>query len=153
MHKSRHGTHKIHLIPRPNRRAMGCVLWGFGRNRPHYNGTALYIATPRWSSLIVSYFTYCIILMNIDIIAFLSYQHCTGQFPTQRPMTQNFDVFFDMRLNKRWSKQSWGRWFDTPSRPLWRHCNGFKSLWWRHMSATAWQTTINSTFCSKPWWG
>ena len=26
-------------------------------------------------------------------------------------------------LNKRWSKQSWGWWFETPSRPLWRHCN------------------------------
>ena len=26
-------------------------------------------------------------------------------------------------LNKRFSKQSWGWWFVTPSRPLWRHCN------------------------------
>ena len=24
-----------------------------------------------------------------------------GEFPTQRPVTQSFDVFFDMRLNKR----------------------------------------------------
>ena len=31
---------------------------------------------------------------------------------------------FDLRLNKRLSKQSWGWWFETPSRPLWRHCNG-----------------------------
>ena len=28
-------------------------------------------------------------------------------------------------LNKRLSKQSWGWWFKTPSRPLWRHCNAF----------------------------
>ena len=34
-----------------------------------------------------------------------------------------FDVFFDLRLNKRLSKQSWGWWFETISRPLWRHCN------------------------------
>ena len=34
-----------------------------------------------------------------------------------------FDVFFDLRLNKRLSKQSWGWWFETPWRPLWRHCN------------------------------
>ena len=27
-----------------------------------------------------------------------------------------FDVFFDPRLNKRLSKQSWGWWFETPSR-------------------------------------
>ena len=26
-------------------------------------------------------------------------------------------------LNKRLSKQSWGWLFETPSRPLWRHCN------------------------------
>ena len=25
-----------------------------------------------------------------------------GEIPTQRPMTQSFDVFFDLRLNKRW---------------------------------------------------
>ena len=31
----------------------------------------------------------------------------TGEFPTQRPVT-NFDVFFDLRQNKRLSKQSWG---------------------------------------------
>ena len=47
----------------------------------------------------------------------------TGEFPTQRPVTQSFDVFFDLRMNNRLSKQSWGWWFDTLSRPLWRHCN------------------------------
>ena len=26
-------------------------------------------------------------------------------------------------LNKRLKKQSWGWWFETPSRSLWRHCN------------------------------
>ena len=32
--------------------------------------------------------------------------------------------FFDLRLEfKRLSKQSWGWWFETPSRSLWRHCN------------------------------
>ena len=29
------------------------------------------------------------------------------EFPTQRPVTQSFDVFFDLRLNKRLSKQPW----------------------------------------------
>ena len=47
----------------------------------------------------------------------------TGGFPSQRPVTRSFDVFFDLRLNKRLGKQSWGWWFQTPSRPLWRHCN------------------------------
>ena len=30
----------------------------------------------------------------------------TGEFPTQRPVTQSFDAFFDLRLIKRLSKQS-----------------------------------------------
>ena len=47
----------------------------------------------------------------------------TGEFPSQRPVTRSFDVFFDLRLNKLLSKQLWGWWFETPSRPLWRHCN------------------------------
>ena len=47
----------------------------------------------------------------------------TGEFPAQRPVMQSFDVFFDLRQNKRLSKQSWGWWFKTLSRPLWRHRN------------------------------
>ena len=35
----------------------------------------------------------------------------TGGFPSQRPVTWNFDIFFDLCLNKRLSKQSWGWWF------------------------------------------
>ena len=48
----------------------------------------------------------------------------TGEFLAQRPVTRSFDVLFDLRLNKRVSKQSWGWWFETPWRSLWRHCNG-----------------------------
>ena len=51
-----------------------------------------------------------------------------GEFPAQRPVTRSFDVFFDLRLNKRLSKQSWGWWFEALSRPLWRHCNETKKL-------------------------
>ena len=29
-----------------------------------------------------------------------------GEFPAQRPVTRSFDVFFDLRLNNRLSKQS-----------------------------------------------
>ena len=31
-----------------------------------------------------------------------------GEFPTQRPVARSFDVFFDLRLNKRLSKQPCG---------------------------------------------
>ena len=50
----------------------------------------------------------------------------TGEFPAQRPVTRSFDVFFDLRLITRLSKQSRGWWFETPSRPLWCHCNGIE---------------------------
>ena len=55
--------------------------------------------------------------------------HCEGNppiiggFPSQRPVTPSFDVFCDMRLNKRLRKQSRRRWFETPSPSSWRHCN------------------------------
>ena len=29
----------------------------------------------------------------------------TGEFPSQRPVTRSFDIFFDLSLNKRLSKQ------------------------------------------------
>ena len=57
----------------------------------------------------------------------------TGEFPSQRPVMLNFDIFFDLRLNKRLSKKSGRRWFETPSRLLWRYCNS-------HIFA-CWQTT------------
>ena len=31
-----------------------------------------------------------------------------GVFPAQRPVTRSFDVFFDLRMNKRLNKQWWG---------------------------------------------
>ena len=46
-----------------------------------------------------------------------------GEFPTQRPVTRGFDVYFDLRLNKQLSKHLWGWWFETLSRPLWHHHN------------------------------
>ena len=48
-----------------------------------------------------------------------------GEFPAQRPVTRSFDVFFDLCLNKRLSKQWQGWWFETLSRPLWRHRNEY----------------------------
>ena len=46
-----------------------------------------------------------------------------GEFLAQRPVTRSFDVYFDPSPNKRLGKQLWGWWFETQSRPLWRHRN------------------------------
>ena len=79
-----------------------------------------------------------------------------GEFPTQRPVTRSFDVFFDVRLIKRLSKHSRGWWFETLSHPLWRHRNTYlghnKShdvLHWpyeRHCDCGDW----NPLVCSPP---
>ena len=46
-----------------------------------------------------------------------------SEVPSQRPVTRSFVIFFDLRLNKQLSKQSKRRWFGTPWRSLWSHCN------------------------------
>ena len=51
----------------------------------------------------------------------------TSGFASQMPVTQTF--IFDLRPNIRLRKQSRRRWFETPSRPLWRHCNGCFVVW------------------------
>ena len=69
--------------------------------------------------------------MHDDVIKWKNFQrYCTGnspvscEFPSQRPVTRSFDVFYDLPLNKRSSKQSRRRWFEMPSRSLWRNHNG-----------------------------
>ena len=57
-----------------------------------------------------------------------------GEFPTQRPVTRSFDVYFDLRPNK----QSLGWWFETLSPPLWRHRNGFR----QKCRTGAWTTVL-----------
>ena len=52
-----------------------------------------------------------------------------GEFPLQRPVTRSFDIFFDLRLNKRLRKQPWSWWFEMVSCPLWRHCNDIPYEW------------------------
>ena len=72
----------------------------------------------------------------------------TGEFPTQRPVTRSFDVYFDLRPNERLSKQSRGWWFETLSSPLWRHRNGYrkslllKMVWYLSNKSRFW-TLLN----------
>ena len=95
---------------------------------------------------LMSLFLFCVVLCFYSLFWFGSYapKHIYSQlkdiikwkqFPRYWPFVRGihphngqwrgaFDVFFDLRLNKRLSKQSWDWWFETPSRPLWRHNNG-----------------------------
>ena len=65
-----------------------------------------------------------------------------GEFPAQRPVTRSFDVFFDLRLNERLSKQSWGWWSETPPRSLWRQCNVMPHVYY---------ITSNNQMFTKVW--
>ena len=80
----------------------------------------------------------CNILLHDDVIKWKHFPRywplCgeftgPGEFPAQWPVTRSFDVFFDLRLNKRLSKQPWGWWFQTPSWSLWHQCNVHGSQW------------------------
>ena len=77
----------------------------------------------------------------------------TGGFPSQRPVTRSFDVFYYLRLNKRLSKQSTRRWYEAPSRSLWRHSNviGLPNLskcqiqqlhWWIHLVLVSYMVSV-----------
>ena len=73
-----------------------------------------------------------------------------GEFPSQRPVTRSFDVFFDLCPNKRLSRQSWGWWFETPSGSLWRHSNDRISARLHYREAydfwTAWNVWCSQLF-------
>ena len=72
-----------------------------------------------------------------------------GELPAQRPVTRSFHVFFDLRLNKSLSKQSWGWWlrrycahYDvivmqleksitiSPLLQMWQVCHEDNALWY-----------------------
>ena len=89
-----------------------------------------------------------------------------GGFPSQRPVTRSFDVFFDLHLNQRLSKQSRRWWFETPSRSLWRHCNGMSAIfaWYisfqsimtllspSSLALSAWQQTVRTPRMDRQVW-
>ena len=75
--------------------------------------------------------------------------------PHKRPVTWSFDVFFDLCLNKRLSKQPWGWWFETLAWSLWRHRNVVtkrlrRSCWAAVISTKIVQ--INYSCQSKKWY-
>ena len=101
---------------------------------PHYADAPE--KTARIKSIIKSMMT----SWNGNISALLAF--CAGnssvtcECPAQRPVRRRFDVFLDLRLNKRFSKQ-WRRWwFQTPSCSSWRHCNALELPTHRNESYT-----------------
>ena len=80
----------------------------------------------------------------------------SGEFPAQRPVTRSFDIFFDLRLNKWLSTQSWGWWFETLSCLLWRQCNWFPNygapLQIMSISSLNIHSVSGCRICQKKYW-
>ena len=80
----------------------------------------------------------------------------TGEFPARRPVTRWFDDLFDLCLNIRLSKQWRSWWFETPSHPLWRHCDVQTSMWLvcacRLLHSLKWKYLLkeNTLVCRRP---
>ena len=62
---------------------------------------------------------------------------------THKGQWRSFDVFFHLCPDKWLSKQSWGWWLETPSHPLWRHCNEDD----HHQLLETFQCPINVSHC------
>ena len=60
----------------------------------------------------------------------------TGEFPSQRPVTWSFDVFFHLRLIKRLSTQSRRRWFEA-------QCTAKRMHNWWHYDDATWEFLSN----------
>ena len=96
---------------------------------------------------------------NIFRVTGLLWGESTGHrwIPLTKAVTRSFDVFFNLRLNKRLSKQSRRRWFETPWHSLWRHSIGpspvstmyWCALWWLPCIFQMPLIDVNSPPCHK----
>ena len=105
---------------------------------PSFSGTGIYLSMLHLSNVKIE-FSYTCWRHRMEaffVLLDLCYGNpsVTGECPSKRPVTRCFDVFFDLHLNKRLSKQSRRRWFETPVRSLWRQCNDILNYWSHDMN-------------------
>ena len=80
-----------------------------------------------WSSFMTEF---CCALMMVVLYDWMLLWNQRAVFLTEcceqmRAALYDWMLLFDLRLNKRLNKQSWGWWLETLPCPLWRHCNGW----------------------------
>ena len=83
----------------------------------------LFVNQYQWMNLIRTWWRHQMETFSALLVICAGNSPVPGEFPTQRPVTRIFDVYFDLRLNTRLCKQSWGWWIETLLCPLWRHSN------------------------------
>ena len=87
------------------------------------NTINLYISTVVMLVLITTWKRHQMETFSALLVLWGGNSRVTGEFPSQSPVTRIFDFFFDLRLNKKLSKQSKRQWFVMRSRSFWRHCS------------------------------
>ena len=105
----------VHLLPESNTnwwRMHGTVLVSYGWRMGHV--AVMSLSRTWWRHQMETFSALLAISAGNSPVP--------GEFPAQRPVTRSFDIFFNLHLNRPLSKQSWGWWFETPPRPLRRHC-------------------------------
>ena len=94
-------------------RNLQCILWNM-------HTILCYFSVVTWWHQMEAFSTLLVICAENSPL--------TSEFPAQRLVTRSFDVFFNLGLNKRLSKQWQGWWFAMPSCPLWCHCDVYLKL-------------------------
>ena len=88
----------------------------------------------QWYALYVFLYSYDVMKWK----HFPRYWPFVRRIPHTKASDTEFDVFFDLRLNKRLSKQSCGWWFETPSPQLWRHRNAMTTFYLTSICRLKW---------------
>ena len=136
-------TRRNRLKWNPNRNSHSFIQENVSENVVWETPAILYLPPcVNWSSVQYSRFY----LANGSISPrFAGNSPVTGEFHSQRLVTRSFDVFSDLRLNKRFNKQCWSWWFETASHPLWRHWNA--TIRKRYTGKYSTQKARNSCVC------
>ena len=79
---------------------------------------------PRVSEMMTRIQTLLVAINNDDVIKWKHFPRFVREIH-RWPLTK-VSAFFDLRLNKRLSKLSRRRWFETPSRSFWHPCNDIR---------------------------
>ena len=88
----------------------------------------IHILKPQCSEFPMTWWRHQMETFSALVALFEGNSPVTGEFPSHRPVTRSFDVFFDLRLSKRFYKQSRRWWFETPSWSWWQHCNWYVTV-------------------------
>ena len=101
-----------------------CYFYGCPHCSPR---TCAFFVHDHWKKLLNSCFL-CMMTSSNGNIVRVTGRLCvefTGHLciPLTKASAAELDAFFDLRLNKRLSEQSWGWRFEMPSRSLRRNCN------------------------------